>query len=93
MTAAHWANGYATVAHDNLWMKGNTANEFMPGKSISYAEIATTLVRFLGEEKDGMVYPTSYIAKATELGPISQLQLRNQEIPIYFIQGPNPRGH
>lgn len=68
MTAAHWANGYATVAHDNLWMKGNTANEFMPGKSISYAEIATTLVRFLGEEKDGMVYPTSYIAKATELG-------------------------
>lgn len=68
MTAAHWANGYATVAHDNLWMKGNTANEFMPGKEISYAEIATTLVRFLGEEKDGMVYPTSYIAKATELG-------------------------
>lgn len=68
MNAAHWANGYATVAHDNLWMKGNTANEFMPGKSISYAEIATTLVRYLGEEKDGMVYPTSYIAKATELG-------------------------
>ena len=68
MTAAHWANGYATVAHDNLWMKGNPANEFMPGRSISYAEIATTLVRYLGEEKDGMVYPTSYIAKATELG-------------------------
>lgn len=68
MTAAHWANGYATVAHDNLWMKGDPANNFMPGKSISYAEIATTLVRFLGEEKDGMVYPTSYIAKATELG-------------------------
>lgn len=68
MNAAHWANGYATVAHDNLWMKGNPANEFMPGKEISYAEIATTLVRFLGEEKDGMVYPTSYIAKATELG-------------------------
>ena len=68
MNAAHWANGYATVAHDNLWMKGNTANEFMPGKSISYAEIATTLVRYLNEEKDGMVYPTSYIAKATELG-------------------------
>lgn len=68
MTAAHWGNGYATVAHDNLWMKGNTANEFMPGKEISYAEIATTLVRYLGEEKDGMVYPTSYIAKATELG-------------------------
>lgn len=68
MNAAHWANGYATVAHDNLWMKGNPAGEFMPGKAISYAEIATTLVRFLGEEKDGMVYPTSYIAKATELG-------------------------
>lgn len=68
MTAAHWANGYATVAHDNLWMKGNPSNEFMPGRSISYAEIATTLVRYLGEEKDGMVYPTSYIAKATELG-------------------------
>lgn len=68
MTAAHWANGYAIVAHDNLWMKGDPANNFMPGKSISYAEIATTLVRFLGEEKDGMVYPTSYIAKATELG-------------------------
>ena len=50
MNAAHWANGYATVAHDNLWMKGNPANEFMPGKEISYAEIATTLVRFLGEE-------------------------------------------
>lgn len=68
MNAAHWANGYATVAHDNLWMKGNPANEFMPGNKISYAEIATTLVRYLGEEKDGMVYPTSYIAKATELG-------------------------
>ena len=68
MTAAHWANGYATVAHDNLWMKGDPQNNFMPGKSISYAEIATTLVRFMGEEKDGMVYPTSYIAKATELG-------------------------
>ena len=68
MNAAHWANGYATVAMNNLWMKGNPANEFMPGKQISYAEIATTLVRFLGEEGTGFVYPTSYIAKATELG-------------------------
>ncbi|WP_296256113.1 hypothetical protein [uncultured Ezakiella sp.] len=68
MNAAHWANGYATVAMNNLWMKGNPANEFMPGKQISYAEIATTLVRFLNEEGTGFVYPTSYIAKATELG-------------------------
>ena len=68
MNAAHWANGYATVAMNNLWMKGNPSNEFMPGKQISYAEIATTLVRFLNEEGTGFVYPTSYIAKATELG-------------------------
>ena len=68
MTAAHWGNGYATVAHDNMWMKGDLKGNFMPGKSISYAEIATTLVRYLGEEGQGFVYPTSYIAKATELG-------------------------
>lgn len=68
MNAAHWANGYATVAHDMNLMKGNTAGEFMPGKEISYAEIATTLVRFLGKEQPGFVWPTSYIAKATELG-------------------------
>lgn len=68
MTPAHWANGYANVAAEQGWMKGNEKGEFMPGKTISYAEICTTLVRFLGTDTAGYVYPTSFISKAFELG-------------------------
>lgn len=68
MTPAHWGNGYANVASEQGWMKGNEKGEFMPSKTISYAEIATTLVRFLGTDTAGYVYPASYIAKAFELG-------------------------
>ena len=75
LTVAHWANGYATVALESNLMKGNPAGEFMPGKQISYAEIATTLVRFLGKEKAGFVYPTSYIAAATELGLFKDVEI------------------
>ena len=75
LTVAHWANGYATVALESNLMKGNPSGEFMPGKQISYAEIATTLVRFLGKEKAGFVYPTSYIAAATELGLFKDVEI------------------
>ncbi len=75
LTVAHWANGYATVALESNLMKGNPAGEFMPGKEISYAEIATTLVRFLNKEKAGFVYPTSYIAAATELGLFNGVEI------------------
>ena len=75
LTVAHWANGYATVALESNLMKGNPAGEFMPGKQISYAEIATTLVRFLNKEKAGFVYPTSYIAAASELGLFNGVEI------------------
>ena len=75
LTVAHWANGYATVALESNLMKGNPSGEFMPGKQISYAEIATTLVRFLNKEKAGFVYPTSYIAAATELGLFKDVEI------------------
>lgn len=68
MNAGHWANGYANVAAEQGWMKGNEKGEFMPAKTISYAEIATTLVRFLGTDTAGFVYPTSFLAKAHEMG-------------------------
>ncbi|MDD7762223.1 MAG: S-layer homology domain-containing protein [Firmicutes bacterium] len=77
IAAAHWANGYANVAFESGWMKGNEKGEFMPEKNISFAEIATTLVRYLNIDTAGYSYPTSYIAKAIELGLFKDVSIQN----------------
>ncbi len=77
IAAGHWANGYANVAFESGWMKGNEKGEFMPEKNISFAEIATTLVRYLNIDTAGYSYPTSYIAKAIELGLFKDVSIQN----------------
>lgn len=67
----HWSNGNINVVAGRGLMIGNAGN-FMPGNQISYAEVITILVRMLegltpAEEKTA-VWPTTYIAKAHEMG-------------------------
>lgn len=64
---AHWAKGYISYAAGRGWVNGYPEGTFQPEKSISYAEICATLVRYLGEDTTGFTYPVDYIAKAYDL--------------------------
>lgn len=67
--ASHWATGYINVAQSNGIIKGYPDGTFKPEANVSYAEVATMLVRALGYEPDVKgSWPTGHIAKAVQLG-------------------------
>lgn len=73
VTEAHWAKGYISFAAGKDWVKGYPNGSFQPEGNITYAEIATVLVRYLGVDTMGFSYPVDYIAKAFELGLMKDL--------------------
>lgn len=73
VTEAHWAKGYISFAAGKDWVKGYPDGSFQPEGNITYAEIATVLVRYLGVDTMGFSYPVDYIAKAFELGLMKDL--------------------
>ncbi len=73
VTEAHWAKGYISFAAGKDWVKGYPDGTFGPEREVSYAEIATVLVRYMGVDTMGFSYPVDYIAKAFELGLMKDL--------------------
>lgn len=68
VTEAHWAKGYISYATGRGWVQGYPNGTFMPEANISYAEIATVLVRYLDVDTNGFNWPVDFIAKAFDLG-------------------------
>lgn len=68
VTEAHWAIGYINFAAGKAWVNGYPDGTFGPEREVTYAEIATVLVRYLGVDTMGFSYPVDYVAKAYELG-------------------------
>ena len=68
VTEAHWAIGYINFAAGKAWVNGYPDGTFGPERDVTYAEIATVLVRYLGIDTMGFTYPVDYVAKAYELG-------------------------
>lgn len=68
VTEAHWAIGYINFAAGKAWVNGYPDGTFGPERDVTYAEIATVLVRYLGVDTMGFSYPVDYVAKAYELG-------------------------
>lgn len=81
VTPAHWANGYVNVSVGRNIVKGYTDGTFKPNNQITYAEIITMMVRVLdgmtAEEEKVAVYPTTYLAKAAELGILNGVEIAN----------------
>ena len=73
VTEAHWAKGYISFAAGKDWVKGYPDGTFGPEREVTYAEIATVLVRYLGVDTMGFNYPVDYVAKAFELGLMKDL--------------------
>lgn len=73
VTEAHWAKGYISFAAGKDWVKGYPDGTFGPEREVSYAEIATVLVRYMGVDTMGFSYPVDYVAKAYELGLLKGL--------------------
>ena len=66
----HWANAIITQAAELGLIKGDAAGRFNPDAPVTFAEVATMLVRALGYE--GQVpagdWPVNYILEANQLG-------------------------
>ncbi|TJX12920.1 S-layer homology domain-containing protein [Tissierella creatinini] len=67
-----WARGYVNVAAGQGIVNGYPNGTFVPAGNITYAEGAAMLVRVLGglteAEQATAVWPTTYLAKAAQLG-------------------------
>lgn len=83
MNAAHWANGYVNVAAGRGYVNGYPDGSFVPENNITYAEVAAMLVRVLGglteAEAKAAKWPTTYLAKALELGILKDVAIANFE--------------
>lgn len=70
---SHWANPYIRVAAEQGLVTGKTTSTFVPGDTISGAEVMTILVRALGEEsraqpRPGEAWYAGYVRVAREKG-------------------------
>lgn len=82
VTEAHWAIGYINFAAGKAWVNGYPDGTFGPERDVTYAEIATVLVRYLGIDTMGFSYPVDYVAKAYELGLMKGLpEIENHKQP------------
>lgn len=82
VTEAHWAIGYINFAAGKAWVNGYPDGTFGPERDVTYAEIATVLVRYLGIDTMGFSYPVDYVAKAYEMGLMKGLpEIENHKQP------------
>jgi len=72
MSPLHWANGYVNYAVGKGIITGYPDKTFKPNNEITYAEVAKMLVEVLDgltdAEKANAVWPTTWLAKAVQLG-------------------------
>ncbi|MDR2133135.1 MAG: S-layer homology domain-containing protein, partial [Clostridiales Family XIII bacterium] len=78
-----WAKPYINRAHENSWIRGVGAGKFAPGKSVTYAEVITVLVRIRRgqeEELEGR-WPDNYIQYAGMYNLIGNVNIHNWTAP------------
>lgn len=67
-----WARGFVNVAAGQGIVNGYPEGNFLPANNVTYAEASAMLVRVLGgltaAEEANAVWPTTYLAKAAQLG-------------------------
>jgi len=72
MSPLQWANGYVNYAVGKGIITGYPDKTFRPNNDITYAEVAKMLVEILDgltdAEKASAVWPTTWLAKAAQLG-------------------------
>lgn len=67
--ATDWASGYVNVAFAQGVINGIGNNQFAPLREVTYAELATMLVRAAGLAKEAVgPWPTNFITVATKYG-------------------------
>ncbi|MDO5725704.1 MAG: S-layer homology domain-containing protein, partial [Tissierellia bacterium] len=90
----HWANGYVSVLATNRTkvasgrdvVIGYEDGTFRPSNDVTYAELATMLVRIVKKDltkkmEDEAIWATSYIRWAEELGILEGITLVNSDAP------------
>lgn len=84
--AEHWASGYINLAVEKGYLKGDVEGTFRPDSNISFAEVATILLRFIDTEKEQEAisnggYPAGYMTVAESLGLFADLGGYNAKTP------------
>lgn len=95
VTIEHWANGYVSVAtttranaaNDNRIVIGYPDGKFYPENNVTYAELATMLVRIAKDDlttkmEADSIWATSYMRWAEEEGILEGLTITNSDKAI-----------
>lgn len=95
VTVDHWANGFISVAtttrsndlNDNRIVIGYPDGNFYPENNVTYAELATMLVRIVKDDlttrmEDNSIWATSYMRWADEEGILEGLEIANSDRAI-----------
>lgn len=78
--ASHWASGYVNLAVANGIISGYPDGSFKPEANVTYAEMASMLVRLLGygPQLTGS-WPTNVIGKSAQLGLLDDVYMTNYD--------------
>jgi hypothetical protein len=87
MTGYGWAKEYINRAYENSWIKGVGSGMFAPGKSVTYAEVITVLIRVSRGQEDELEgrWPDAYIRYA-------DMYNLTGNVNIYNWTAPAPKG-
>ncbi|MBC7766359.1 MAG: S-layer homology domain-containing protein [Hyphomonadaceae bacterium] len=75
VASSHWASGYIAVAAKQSILNGYGDGNFMPDKTVTYAEGVTILMKLLGysQQSLGGIWPLNFMQKAKEIGLVKGL--------------------
>lgn len=78
VTNSYWAKEYIDIAVANGIIKGDVEGTFRPGDNITYGEVATVLVRAMGEEESAeklyLSWPQNYMQEAKYLNLFNEFK-------------------
>ncbi|KAB3531863.1 S-layer homology domain-containing protein [Alkaliphilus serpentinus] len=82
IAGSFWASGYISVSKEEGLMTGYPDDTFKPQANITYAEVATILVRLLGYEEKTVTeeWPIGHLRVASELGLVDHLTYENSYV-------------
>ncbi|MDR2088155.1 MAG: S-layer homology domain-containing protein [Clostridiales Family XIII bacterium] len=78
-----WAKPYINRAYENSWIRGVGSGKFAPGKSVTYAEVMTVLVRIRRGQEDELEgkWPGNYIQYADMYNLVGNVNIHNWTAP------------
>jgi hypothetical protein len=78
-----WAKEYINRAYENNWIKGVGDGKFAPGKSVTYAEVLTVLIRLERGQEDELEgrWPDVYITYADMYNLTGNVNIHNWIAP------------